>query len=258
MFAMAGRSSVVFKLNDVCMMFLLLGMLSLNAEANLNFHKRKVNYQAWAPDCVLVNIISINGEYPGRTIRARAGDAIVVQFKDLMPTKNVVIRWQGIRQSGTHYGLKQSVVFYGSLIVDATCKEAFTYNCQLRTHEQATGLSSRESIGEHQDLWRMLKFRNPQLKARNPDLKSKSKVDGITAARQNRVSDKNINKWSQVVERESFTMMGKGIITTEEEKRWSGPCKRVNTQGKLRIRRLLPKNPKINKGDGPHHNIASP
>ncbi|XP_057856556.2 L-ascorbate oxidase [Cryptomeria japonica] len=233
MFAMAGRSSVVFKLNDVCMMFLLLGMLSLNAEANLNFHKRKVNYQAWAPDCVLVNIISINGEYPGRTIRARAGDAIVVQFKDLMPTKNVVIRWQGIRQSGTHYGLKQSVVFYGSLIVDATCKEAFTYNCQLRTHEQATGLSSRESIGEHQ-------------------------VDGITAARQNRVSDKNINKWSQVVERESFTMMGKGIITTEEEKRWSGPCKRVNTQGKLRIRRLLPKNPKINKGDGPHHNIASP
>ncbi|XP_057813004.2 L-ascorbate oxidase [Cryptomeria japonica] len=152
-----------------CVLFLLFVLFSFAAEseAKVHFHKWKVNYQTWAPDCVPVTIISINGEYPGPTIRAREGDTVVVQLENLMPTENVVIHWHGIRQIGTpwddgtasmsqcaifagetyvykfvvdrpgtyfyhgHYGLQRSAGFYGSLIVDAKGKEPFTYDGEL-------------------------------------------------------------------------------------------------------------------------------
>ncbi|KAH9295256.1 hypothetical protein KI387_038844 [Taxus chinensis] len=157
---MGGRSSVSY-------LVLVLALFSLGAEAKVHFHKWTVNYQTWAPDCVPVNIISINGEYPGPTIRAREGDTVVVQLENLMPTENVVIHWHGIRQRGSpwddgtasmsqcainagetyyykfvadrpgtyfyhgHYGLQRSAGFYGSLIVDAAGKEPFTYHGEL-------------------------------------------------------------------------------------------------------------------------------
>ncbi|KAH9295255.1 hypothetical protein KI387_038843, partial [Taxus chinensis] len=190
---MGGRSSVSY-------LVLVLALFSLGAEAKVHFHKWKVNYQTWAPDCVPVNIISINGEYPGPTIRALEGDTVVVQLENLMPTENVVIHWHGIRQKGSpwddgtasmsqcainagetyyykfvadrpgtyfyhgHYGLQRSAGFYGSLIVDASGKEPFTYHGELSivlndwwhksTYEQAVGLSSNPFVwvGEPQSL----------------------------------------------------------------------------------------------------------
>ncbi|XP_057812947.2 L-ascorbate oxidase [Cryptomeria japonica] len=164
---MASRVSVVYEPSVYYVLFLLLAFLSFSVEAKVHFHKWKVNYQTWAPDCVEVTIISINGQYPGPTIRAREGDTVVVQLENLMPTENVVIHWHGIRQIGTpwddgtasmsqcaiysgetyvykfvvdrpgtyfyhgHYGLQRSAGFYGSLIVDAAGKEPFTYHGEL-------------------------------------------------------------------------------------------------------------------------------
>uniref|UniRef100_A0A0D6QU22 L-ascorbate oxidase n=1 Tax=Araucaria cunninghamii TaxID=56994 RepID=A0A0D6QU22_ARACU len=168
---MATRASplILFESNTFWYLLLLLamGLFSCVAEAKVHYHKWKVNYQTWAPDCVQANIISINGQYPGPTIRAREGDTVVVKLENLMATENVVVHWHGIRQIGTpwddgtasmsqcaiysgetyiykfvvdrpgtyfyhgHYGLQRSAGFYGSLIVDAADTEPFTYDGEL-------------------------------------------------------------------------------------------------------------------------------
>lgn len=120
----------------------------------------------WAPDCVEHVVMGINGQYPGPTIRARAGDTVVVELTNKLPTEGVVIHWHGIRQLGTpwadgtasisqcainpgetfvyrfkvdkagtyfyhgHYGMQRSAGLYGSLIVDLGEgeKEPFHYD----------------------------------------------------------------------------------------------------------------------------------
>lgn len=132
-------------------------------------YKWQVGYQFWSPDCVQKVVISINGNYPGPTIRAHVGDTIVVELENLMPTEAVLVHWHGIRQKGTpwfdgaggvsqcpispgdtfvykfeaekagtyfyhgHLGLQRSAGFYGSLIVDLPegMKEPFEYDGEL-------------------------------------------------------------------------------------------------------------------------------
>ncbi|GLJ51146.1 hypothetical protein SUGI_1088680 [Cryptomeria japonica] len=101
------------------------------------------------------NIISINGQYPGPTIRAREGDTVVVQLENLMSTENVVIHWHGIRQIGTLWddgtpSISQCAISFN--MEYAAGKEPFTCDGELRivlndwghksTYEQAVGLSS--------------------------------------------------------------------------------------------------------------------
>ncbi|KAH9320774.1 hypothetical protein KI387_015413 [Taxus chinensis] len=136
-------------------------------EGKVHYHKWKINYQSWAPDCMQVQVISINGKYPGPTVRAQVGDTIVVELDNQMATENVVVHWHGIRQIGTpwndgtpsmsqcainsgetyiyrfvvekagtyfyhgHYGLQRSAGLYGSLIVDPAGKEPFSYDGEL-------------------------------------------------------------------------------------------------------------------------------
>ncbi|OMO91452.1 Multicopper oxidase, type 1 [Corchorus olitorius] len=45
--------------------------------------------------------MGINGQFPGPTIRAKAGDTIVVELTNRLHTEGVVIHWHGIRQIGT-------------------------------------------------------------------------------------------------------------------------------------------------------------
>eukprot|EP00250_Pteridium_aquilinum_P013203 c21197_g1_i1 orf=236-1981(+) len=137
--------------------------------ASMKHYKWQVDYKFWSPDCVEKLIISINGQYPGPTIRAREGDTIVVQLENLMPTEAVLIHWHGIHQKGTpwfdgaggvsqcavspgetfeykfvvdkagtyfyhgHLGLQRSAGFYGSLIVEVPRgqKEPFQYDGEL-------------------------------------------------------------------------------------------------------------------------------
>eukprot|EP00253_Pinus_taeda_P016810 PITA_16810 len=145
---------------------MVLGMAPVS-EAKVHYHKWKLSYKNWSPDCMPTTIISINGQYPGPTIRAREGDTIVVEVNNQMPTENVIIHWHGIRQYGTpwndgtasisqcaiqpsttyiykyivdragtyfyhgHYGLQRSAGLYGSLIVDSAKTEPFVYDGEL-------------------------------------------------------------------------------------------------------------------------------
>lgn len=57
------------------------------SDAAVHHHKWKLSCQNWSPDCMQTTIISINGQYPGPTIRAREGDTIVVELENQIPTK---------------------------------------------------------------------------------------------------------------------------------------------------------------------------
>ena len=66
-------------------------------------------------------MIDINGQFLGPTIRARAGDTIVVELKNALHTEGVVIHWHGIRQvlslslSLSLSAIASSLSRYGSL-----------------------------------------------------------------------------------------------------------------------------------------------
>ncbi|XVE59121.1 hypothetical protein DITRI_Ditri05aG0020000 [Diplodiscus trichospermus] len=128
--------------------------------------KWEVEYMYRSPDCLENVVMGINGQFPGPTIRAKAGDTIVVELTNKLNTEGVVIHWHGIRQLGTpwadgtasisqcainpgetfqyrfkvdrpgtyfyhgHYGMQRSAGLYGSLIVDVADgdKEPFHYD----------------------------------------------------------------------------------------------------------------------------------
>jgi L-ascorbate oxidase len=46
-------------------------------------------------------VLTINGNFPGPTIRAQQGDTIVVELKNSLGTENVAVHWHGIHQIGT-------------------------------------------------------------------------------------------------------------------------------------------------------------
>lgn len=60
--------------------------------------KWEVGYIYWSPDCQENIMIGINGRFPGPTIRAKAGDTIQVELKNMLPTEGLVIHWHGVKQ----------------------------------------------------------------------------------------------------------------------------------------------------------------
>ena len=66
--------------------------------AKARHFKWEISNMFWSPDCEEKVVIGINGQFPGPTIRARAGDTIHVQLKNALHTEGVVIHWHGIRQ----------------------------------------------------------------------------------------------------------------------------------------------------------------
>uniref|UniRef100_A0ACD6AHM5 Uncharacterized protein n=1 Tax=Avena sativa TaxID=4498 RepID=A0ACD6AHM5_AVESA len=137
--------------------------------AKARHFKWEVGNMFWSPDCEEKVLIGINGQFPGPTIRAKAGDTIVVELKNGLHTEGVVIHWHGIRQIGTpwadgtaaisqcaiqpeetftyrfvvdkpgtyfyhgHYGMQRAAGLYGSLIVDVADgeEEPFKYDGEL-------------------------------------------------------------------------------------------------------------------------------
>ncbi|KAL9244349.1 hypothetical protein vseg_018135 [Gypsophila vaccaria] len=125
-----------------------------SSAAKVRHYKWDVEYMFWSPDCKEGVVMGINGQFPGPTIRAKAGDTIHVDLTNKLGTEGVVIHWHGIRQletpwadgtasisqcainpgetftyrfkvdkAGTyfyhgHYGMQRSAGLYGSLIVD--------------------------------------------------------------------------------------------------------------------------------------------
>ncbi|PUZ60235.1 hypothetical protein GQ55_4G107800 [Panicum hallii var. hallii] len=139
------------------------------AAAKARHFKWEISNMFWSPDCEEKVVIGINGQFPGPTIRARAGDTIHVELKNALHTEGVVIHWHGIRQIGTpwadgtaaisqcainpeetftyrfvvdkpgtyfyhgHYGMQRAAGLYGSLIVDVAEgeEEPFKYDGEL-------------------------------------------------------------------------------------------------------------------------------
>lgn len=58
----------------------------------------EVEYKLRWPDCKEGIVIAINGEFPGPTIDATAGDTVIVHVTNKLSTEGVVIHWHGIRQ----------------------------------------------------------------------------------------------------------------------------------------------------------------
>jgi L-ascorbate oxidase len=82
-----------------CALLLACGGVMHCAEAAKARHlKWEVSHMFWSPDCEEKVLIGINGQFPGPTIRAKAGDTIVVELKNGLHTEGVVIHWHGVRQ----------------------------------------------------------------------------------------------------------------------------------------------------------------
>ncbi|CAN7067607.1 unnamed protein product [Brassica rapa subsp. trilocularis] len=84
----------------------------------------EVEYKLRWPDCKEGIVIAINGEFPGPTIDATAGDTFIIHVTNKLSTEGVVIHWHGIRQNGTPWadgaaGVTQCPINPG---------ETFTYN----------------------------------------------------------------------------------------------------------------------------------
>lgn len=157
--------------SSICSFLLILVLLALvqTAFGRSRHYKWQVNYLLRSPDCVESVLIAINEGFPGPTIQAEAGDTIVVELENKLPTEGVVIHWHGIRQRGTpwsdgtasvtqcainpgetyvyrfvvdkpgtyfyhaHHGMQRSAGLYGLLIVDVGKgeKEPFPFDGEL-------------------------------------------------------------------------------------------------------------------------------
>ncbi|XP_023531516.1 L-ascorbate oxidase [Cucurbita pepo subsp. pepo] len=148
---------------------LILGFGISSEGSQIRHYKWEVEYMFWAPDCNENIVMGINGQFPGPTIRANAGDSVVVELTNKLHTEGVVIHWHGILQRGTpwadgtasisqcainpgetffynftvdnpgtffyhgHLGMQRSAGLYGSLIVDPPQgkKEPFHYDGEI-------------------------------------------------------------------------------------------------------------------------------
>ncbi|KAK9939404.1 hypothetical protein M0R45_016100 [Rubus argutus] len=163
---------VKVEMNNIMMsvLFTILCMLgSVEGAGRVRHLKWDVEYIFWSPDCQENVVMGINGQFPGPTIRAKAGDTLVVELTNKLHTEGVVIHWHGIRQFGTpwadgtasisqcainpgetfyyrfkldkagtyfyhgHYGMQRSAGLYGSLIVEVAEgeKEPFHYDGEM-------------------------------------------------------------------------------------------------------------------------------
>ncbi|XVF20202.1 hypothetical protein REPUB_Repub11eG0177500 [Reevesia pubescens] len=145
---------------------IVLSLIHVSIGSKARHFKWEVEYIYRSPDCLEHVVMGINGQFPGPTIRAKAGDTIVVELTNKLHTEGVVIHWHGIRQLGTpwadgtasisqcaidpgetfkyrfkvdrpgtyfyhgHYGMQRSAGLYGSLIVEVANgeKEPFHYD----------------------------------------------------------------------------------------------------------------------------------
>ncbi|KAK3163270.1 hypothetical protein QOZ80_1AG0001480 [Eleusine coracana subsp. coracana] len=93
------------------------------AEGKVHHHTWDIAYRYKSPDCFEKIVVTINGEFPGPTIRATQGDTVVVTVNNHLETENTGIHWHGIRQIGSPWadgtvGVTQCPILPG---------ETFTY-----------------------------------------------------------------------------------------------------------------------------------
>jgi hypothetical protein len=93
-----GTTNVPGGLRALIIWSILLCFSRLSFGAKTRHFKWEVEYLFWSPDCIENVVMGINGQFPGPTIRAKAGDTVVVELTNKLSTEGVVIHWHGIRQ----------------------------------------------------------------------------------------------------------------------------------------------------------------
>ncbi|KAL0720064.1 hypothetical protein Bca4012_069388 [Brassica carinata] len=155
--------------------FIVLFSSSVLVEGKIRRFKWEVKYELKSPDCFEKLVITINGQFPGPTIKAQQGDTIIVELKNSFMTENVAVHWHGIRQIGTPWfdgveGVTQCPILPGEIftyqfVVDrpGTYMYHSHYGMQRESgligmirgmSEKATGLASIpfKWVGEPQSL----------------------------------------------------------------------------------------------------------
>ncbi|POO01465.1 Copper-resistance protein [Trema orientale] len=109
-----------------------------------------VEYVYGAPDCLEHVVMGINGQFPGPTIRAKAGDTVSVRLTNKLLTEGVVIHWHGIRQSDWwHKSVHEQEVGLSSLQFrwigepqSLLINGRGQYNCSLAAHYSKSSLKA--------------------------------------------------------------------------------------------------------------------
>ena len=72
-----------------------------------------VAWQYRTPDCVERPTMVINGEFPGPTIRVRAGEQVKVKVQNNLPSDAITIHWHGQlqRQNVWHDGIGMYILY---------------------------------------------------------------------------------------------------------------------------------------------------
>eukprot|EP00850_Spirogloea_muscicola_P004259 SM000018S03624 [mRNA] locus=s18:317222:321070:- [translate_table: standard] len=79
-----------------------------------------------APDCVMKEVILINGVFPGPTLTATEGDTLVVNVLNQLVHQGVTIHWHGIRQYKTPYADGPAYVTQCPIQTDEVYQYKFT------------------------------------------------------------------------------------------------------------------------------------
>lgn len=94
---MARKSNTTMSLRGVILWCVWLCLLQVSLGA-VRHYKLDVKYRYGEPDCKEQVVMGINGQFPGPTIRAKAGDTLHIAVTNKLVTEGTVIHWHGIRQ----------------------------------------------------------------------------------------------------------------------------------------------------------------
>ncbi|KAL5986339.1 hypothetical protein ACLOJK_014672 [Asimina triloba] len=112
--------------------------LGSSSKVSSRHFKWEVGYMFWSPDCLENVVIGINGHFPGPTIRAKAGDTIVVELTNKLHTEGVVIHWHGIRQGvilqigcGVLFLFDKILTYIAFTVLYSDCKKSHREKLEL-------------------------------------------------------------------------------------------------------------------------------
>ncbi|KAH1093034.1 hypothetical protein GYH30_038985 [Glycine max] len=163
---MSKSNNNIMSFKALTLWCILLSLLQLSLGAVRHRIRFNVEYMYREPDCHEHVVMGINGQFPGPTITAEAGDTLEILLTNKLSTEGTVIHWHGIRQYGTpwadgtaaisqcaiapgetfnytftvdrpgtyfyhgHFGMQRAAGLYGSLIVNLPKgkKEPFHYD----------------------------------------------------------------------------------------------------------------------------------
>lgn len=95
---MSKSNNNIMSFKALTLWCILLSLLQLSLGAVRHRIRFNVEYMYREPDCHEHVVMGINGQFPGPTITAEAGDTLEILLTNKLSTEGTVIHWHGIRQ----------------------------------------------------------------------------------------------------------------------------------------------------------------